>query len=191
MKIYFDGCSWTQGAELKDINKRYSKIISNHYKAEEYNIAENGGCNRRIVRNILDHNIDDFDLFVIQMTMHSRTEYYDGDLQKFIAVKTAIPHHLSEEKRNYWSEYYEKIYQKKYGVTDEKIYYNLIKKILRDKKHIIVTCARESHVPFDIDISLLLSNNKRSNFLRTRGQHPNILGHKLIAETLINLIDKT
>ena len=112
MKIYFDGCSWANGAELKNIDNRYSKIISNYYKAEEYNIAENGGCNRRIVRNILDHNIDDFDLFVIQMTMHSRTEWYDEDKKKFREVKTALPRDLSDEEKKYWTTYYEKIYHK-------------------------------------------------------------------------------
>ena len=207
MKIYYDGCSWTWGAELEDKDKRYSKIMSNHYKAEEYNIAERGGCNRRIVRNILDHNIDDFDLFVIQMTMQSRTEWYDEDEKKFKAVKASLPSYLSDEERKYWHAYYEKIYHKKYGITDEKIYYNLLREILRDKKHTIVTCARESFVPFDMDISLDLYDNKKrhaihkqwgdrppyprlKNYLTT-GNHPNELGHKIIAQMLTNYLDKT
>ena len=41
MKIYFDGCSWTWGAELKDpYQSRYSKIISDKLGAEEYNISK-------------------------------------------------------------------------------------------------------------------------------------------------------
>lgn len=207
MKIYYDGCSWTWGDELEDKDKRYSKIISNHYKAEEYNIAESGGCNRRIVRNILDHNIDDFDLFVIQMTMQSRTEWYDEDEKKFRAVKASLPSHLSDEERKYWHAYYEKIYHKKYGIADERIFYYLLREILRDKKHIIVTCSRESFVPYDMDISLDLYDNKKrhaihkqwgdkppypslKNYL-ARGNHPNELGHKIIAEMLTNYLDKT
>lgn len=207
MKIYYDGCSWTWGAELEDKDKRYSKIMSNHYKAEEYNIAERGGCNRRIVRNILDHNIDDFDLFVIQMTMQSRTEWYDEDEKKFTAVKASLPSYLSDEERKYWHAYYEKIYHKKYGITDEKIYYNLLREILRDKKHTIVTCTRESFVPFDMDISLKLQDTKsRIEVFKSWDykvpyptyrqcmapmNHPNELGHKIIAEMLINYLDKT
>ena len=52
MKIYFDGCSHTWGSELTDLNSRYSKIICNHYGAEEYNIAERGGSDKRMVRNL-------------------------------------------------------------------------------------------------------------------------------------------
>ena len=138
--------------------------------------------------------------------MQSRTEWYDEDEKKFRAVKAQLPSHLSDEERKYWHAYYEKIYHKKYGITDEKIYYNLLRKILQDKKHMIFTCARESFVPFDMDISLDLYDNKKrhaihnqwgdkppyprlKNYLTT-GNHPNELGHKIIAQMLINFIDK-
>ena len=54
MKIYFDGCSWTWGAELKDpYQSRYSKIISDKLGAEEYNISKCGASNNRITRQLL------------------------------------------------------------------------------------------------------------------------------------------
>ena len=41
MKIYFDGCSWTHGTELENKKKtRFSKLISDYYNAEEYNLGE-------------------------------------------------------------------------------------------------------------------------------------------------------
>ena len=57
MKIYFDGCSWTWGAELEDpYQSRFSKIISDKLGAEEYNISKRGASNHRIVRQLLvDH----------------------------------------------------------------------------------------------------------------------------------------
>ena len=94
MKIYFDGCSWTKGAELEneivegfskvDDRKmlqnrlRFSKLLCDELGAEEYNFAVSGGSNDRIVRNLLvEHNIEDYDLAVIQMTFPVRTEFYN------------------------------------------------------------------------------------------------------------------
>ena len=208
MKIYFDGTSWTEGDCLENPSEmRFSKIICDHYGAEEYNISKSGGCNRAIARNILEHNLDDYDIFIIQMVNYSRTEWYDEDQKKFRQVKPTIPKSFSEELKNYWNTYYEKIYHKQYGITDEKIYYNLLRKTLQDKKHMIVTCARESHVPFDMDISLNLYDDRKrhafhknvykNNFIRdlknylTTANHPNKLGHEMIAEMLINYLDKT
>ena len=60
MKIYFDGCSWTEGAELKDPHQsRYSKIICDKLGAEEYNISKSGAGNDRMVRQLLvDHKLN-------------------------------------------------------------------------------------------------------------------------------------
>ena len=79
MKIYFDGCSWTRGAELENPEEeRYSKLLCNELGAEEYNIAVSGGSNDRIVRNLLvENNIEDYDIAVIQMTFPPRTEFFN------------------------------------------------------------------------------------------------------------------
>jgi len=78
MKIYFDGCSWTRGAELENPEEeRFSKLLCNEFDAEEVNLAINGGSNDRIVRNLLvENNIEDYDLAVIQMTFPVRTEFF-------------------------------------------------------------------------------------------------------------------
>ena len=76
MKIYFDGCSWTQGTELENQEEeRYSKLICNHLGAEENNLGYGGGSNDRIVRNLLvENNIEKYDAAFIQMTFPARTE---------------------------------------------------------------------------------------------------------------------
>ena len=80
MKIYFDGCSWTKGSHLKNnLEERFSRLVCDHFGAEEYNIAKGGGSNDRIIRNlIVENNIEEYDLAVIQMTYPARTEYYSG-----------------------------------------------------------------------------------------------------------------
>ena len=79
MKIYFDGCSWTRGAELQNPEEeRYSKLLCNELGAEETNLAVSGGSNDRIVRNLLvENNIEDYDIAVIQMTFPVRTEFFN------------------------------------------------------------------------------------------------------------------
>ena len=79
-KIYFDGCSWTKGIELKNpLEERYSKLICDEIGAEEINFAMGGGSNDRIIRNlVVENNIEEYDYAVIQMTFPARTEYWEG-----------------------------------------------------------------------------------------------------------------
>jgi hypothetical protein len=78
MRIYFDGCSWTKGAELENKEEeRFSKLVADYFDAEECNIAMAGGSNDLIVRNMLvNHKIEEYDLVVIAMTFPARTEYH-------------------------------------------------------------------------------------------------------------------
>ena len=80
MKIYFDGCSWTKGGNLNNkLEERFSRLVSDHFGAEETNLASSGGSNDKIIRNlIVESNIEEYDLAVIQMTYPARTEYYSG-----------------------------------------------------------------------------------------------------------------
>ena len=87
MRIYFDGCAKTGGySRTGRIDKRYPKLLCEKLGAEEYNIAQRNGNNKRIVRNLLEHNLSDFDLFVIQMTKRNRFEYYDREERSWISI---------------------------------------------------------------------------------------------------------
>ena len=81
MKILFTGCSITWGDELTDReNTRYSRLVSNHYGAEEVNIAWNGISNDRIVRESITYlDKNPVDLIVIQFTLHTRSEWFGKD----------------------------------------------------------------------------------------------------------------
>ena len=91
MKIYFDGCSWTRGAELQNPEEeRYSKLLCNELGAEETNLAVSGGSNDRIVRNLLvENNIEDYEyeskksvlvknkIFLVKLDFHLVLFYTD------------------------------------------------------------------------------------------------------------------
>jgi len=87
MRIYFDGCAKTGGYSRTDrIDRRYPKLLCEKLGAEEYNLAQRNGSNKRIVRNLLDHDLSQYDLFVIQMTKKNRFEYFDKNKKIWISV---------------------------------------------------------------------------------------------------------
>ena len=55
MKFLFSGCSYCAGAELKKPEtSRYSRIVSEHFKAKEINVAKNGHSNHAIIYDAYD-----------------------------------------------------------------------------------------------------------------------------------------
>ena len=249
MKIYFDGCSFTYGSELKDrLKSRYSRLLCDHFDAEEYNIARGGGSNRRIARNLLEHDLSQYDMVVLQMTKRQRTEYYSyGHWQRVSWAKVVkfgmlsrnqgkmysmkdgkvvetewntrkqnssvfwgrsekndkledpkeIQHKVNKWKnkslsdsdtnykrymkdRDYWETYYREIYNDDYGRSEEKIYYNLFKGMLKDKPHVILSIEAEPEVPVDFIIG--------RNIPRVRSKHdshPNEEGHQIICQEIL------
>tara|TARA_R100001463_G_scaffold37321_2_gene80169 strand:+ start:698 stop:1276 length:579 start_codon:yes stop_codon:yes gene_type:complete len=160
MKIYFDGCAKTYGAAVQhNIKQRYSTLLCDKLGAEEYNIAIAGNSNRRIVKNLIENDLSKYDLFVIQMTKRYRSpkelislcylEHYNlKNLYKSRGFQNR--HLLSEEEKQQWENYYNKIYKDKMGIIDEKISFHAIKSLLKNKKHVIIFMGNhECDVPVD------------------------------------------
>ena len=96
MNILFHGCSITYGDELTNrIQERYSRLVSKHYDAKEENLAWNGISNDRIVRETLTYldKVVDIDVVVIQFTVFNRLEWFDkeGFQQDMNVKKTRHP----------------------------------------------------------------------------------------------------
>ena len=185
MKIYFDGCSFTYGSDLKDkFRTRYSRLVCNYYNAREYNLAKGGGCNRRIARNLLEHNLSEYDIIILQMTKRQRTEYYDGEWKRVGLNKV-----LRKNVENFWMSYYKDIYTEEYGITDEKIYYNLFRSMLKDKPHVILSIEGEPSVPVDFHIG---KNIPRVDVVKAghhrNNRHPNEEGHQLICKGICDIL---
>ena len=92
MKIYFDGCAKTGGFSRTGdrADERYPKLLCKKLNAEEYNLANRNGNNRRIIRNLLEHDLSQFDLFIIQMTKRNRFEYFDKKTRNWVSVGRQI-----------------------------------------------------------------------------------------------------
>jgi len=198
MKILYNGCSITWGDELTDReNQRYSRLVSNHYNAEEVNLASNGISNDRIVREsiaYLDKN--SVDLIVVQFTLHTRIEWFKKD-------GSILDMHI-HQKRHPAPFYYKWIFNDYNGI--ENMWKNLV---LFD-----TYCTQKGirYIPLLADHhqkELELKNNWQElyhgkslthlhrgvlkgyipeNFTLSNN-HPSVIGHKVIAEKIIELID--
>ena len=194
MRVYFDGSSWTAGAELENREDRYSTIIANHYGTEEYNISKGGASNNRICRQLLlDNNIKDFDVAVIQMSMASRTEWYNPEKGfediRPVSKRSEYP----TDWKEHWWYYYKHVYDDNYGNIYEKMFVTAIQD--HCKVHnvplILLTCrdvdsnkykSLSTEVKFDIDMNA-------DRYPKAKYGHLNKEGHALLAKDLIKMIE--
>lgn len=208
MKIYFDGCSFCWGAELKDpYQSRYSKIICDRLGAEEYNISKKGASNSRIVRQLLvDHkNICDFDLVIVQLTYPQRQEYYDKEKKKFVnnrnwegvarlsleqlrEVKYCKKHRklLLENAEldpvdKAWLDYYRYVYEDEYGDAYEDMHVTAIRSYCKANSVplILATTKKKKHSKLSYDIYC-------GDVPRAKGGHPNEEGHAINASQILD-----
>ena len=208
MKIYFDGCSYTEGIGYLGedyLDKRWSKLLCTKLGAEEYNISESGGSNQRILRNIsTTHYNDTYDIAIIQLTFPSRTEFYNGE--RFKSINSHIVRRgdgsyfiLQADARGlkkhngsssaYWKIYYERIYDDMYGETMEQMVYNSVKSIFKEKntKLILLSCYENTKLNYDITITpqtYPVVGNVNGKF----NHHPSVDAQKLIANDIYNLL---
>tara|TARA_B100001093_G_scaffold403630_1_gene391624 strand:+ start:3028 stop:3681 length:654 start_codon:yes stop_codon:yes gene_type:complete len=210
MKIYFDGCSWTQGTELENQEEeRYSKLICNHLGAEENNLGYGGGSNDRIVRNLLvENNIEKYDAAFIQMTFPARTEYlnYDSNLiSKWIKVspKWKFTRWLHEDSKDgkgddnfqyytninvpitdghakFWRHYYTRVANLRYFQTKEKIHLETIRNTCKAKGVPLVLSTINNFSNLEFDYVMI----QKKATSAPKG-HPNKFGHQIIANDLL------
>lgn len=197
MKIYFNGCSYTWGAELEyPLQSRFSKLVCNHFNAEEINLSYCGKSNDAILRECLSDD-NHYDLAIVSSTMPARTEYYDNTTWQRVNVKPSKKVMgvndnqrgalISIEQPNsdhleFWKYYFTHIVNDTYEHNKDMIFYKTIKSYYKSKNIplIILTIYKSSKMNYDITMW-----NKKYPQARI---HPNELGHELIASDLINII---
>lgn len=191
MKIYFDGSSFAYGSELENKEDRYSNIIADYFGADEYNISKGGASNNRMCRQLLiDHNIEDFDVAVIQMSMAARTEWYNSE-KGFEDIRPSTKMGTGVWKEHWWY-YYRNVYDDIYGNVYEQMFSTAIRDHckIRGVPLILATCrtanpSKYTCIPttfkFDIDMNA-------DKYPKATYGHPNKQGHSLIAKDIIQMI---
>ena len=108
MKLYFNGCSFTYGDELKNPQQgAWPTLVSSQLKCNFLNDAVPGGTNDRTVyKTIL--NIDNYDYFFIAWTLYARfTEYNPID-----NFEINFNPQLNLDPSSHYSDYLKKNYSK-------------------------------------------------------------------------------
>ena len=177
MKFYFDGCSNTWGSELaKPEVSRYSKLVSDFFSAEEHNVARRGGSDKRVLRNLLETDLSQYDYVIVQLSCKNRTEFWNEEKQTWMQVRKP------PRRKNWWHYYFANIYTEKLGDINQLMCYHAMKNVLKDKKHLIIGISMRGHIiraPVDINFT---------NHRIAPGGHPNKEGHKQIANEIIKCI---
>ena len=203
MKFYFDGCSHTWGAELAEPEVfRYSRLVSDYFGAEEYNIARRGGSDKRVLRNLIETDLSEYDYVIVQLTCRSRTEFWCDRNKSWFQIKNPVRvlkdgrmkertnTYLDEDQKFFWKNYWKHIYTEKLGHINQLTYYHAMRNLLKDKKHLIIGISGHGSVvqaPVDIHFTNFESNSSIKYKTAPAG-HPSKEGHKQIAEEIIKCI---
>ena len=198
MKIYFDGCSNTWGSELEEPEEsRYSRLVSDHFGAEEHNVSKRGSSDKRMIRNLLETDLEPYDYIIVQMTCKNRTEYWCNIKKKWKQLKMDPGSLFKRENKKIngsfdWIDYFKNVYTEKLGHINQLTYYHAMKNVLKDKKHLIIGINGWGHVT-KAPVDMQFTNFKCSNSIKYEtapGGHVNKEGHKIIAEEIIKHIEK-
>ena len=214
MKFYFDGDSFTFGGGLDKIfnadptKYRWSKLVCDHFGAEEINISKSGASNERILRQFFaeDRNFEQYDCIFIQLTCSFRYEWWSNERNKWINSGLPLQQTLrypgdrflkfrkellEKERRRYGEGYNEwetyratHILSDKDAMTKELVAYNSIKSHLEliGKPFFLSALTNYNHIKYDYDFN-------KENFDRiVNDGHPSILGHKQIAKKVIHKV---
>jgi len=182
--IYYDGCSWTHGAES---TKRFCDLVGKPY----VNRATGGSSNQRIVRHLQEEDMSQYDLAIIQMTFPSRTEYYDAKFPKSekgwvkVGMQQAIrPYgelkrhqYWTKDEYNFWRYYYQNVYTDELGHLLERTHYEFIKSFVKIPL-ILTTINSNTKLSFDVHLD-------RLDLPKYDGYHPDAKGHAIIAESIL------
>ena len=199
MKIYFDGCSWTQGAELENPEEeRYSRLICDKLGAEETNLSIVGGSNDRIVRNLLYENtIVSYDLAIIQMTFPTRTEYWDDkwikvsakhNYNRWLYGENGDIRRIAEkfsDHNQFWKYYYTNVASEELFRVKENIHKQTITNHCKVNDVPLILCSINTWSKLHFDYMMKVNSETRAE----KG-HPNRLGHQKIAENVIKLVPR-
>ena len=179
MKFYFDGCSWTYGGGLEEhshsLDCRWSKLVSNLFGAEEFNIAEGGASLSTVIRHLftgkyrqIEFDVKDFDVFFIQIPNLAWEEYYSE------------PAHAWRRHKPDWG------YSEKHQRLKEKISKYTIRSFVSDLgKPLFLSYLPPKIYAMDYDLYF----SKGYKYARLPEGHPNPTGHRQIADDVIKKLE--
>jgi len=197
VRLYFGGGSDVNGAELGTdwndrLSLRFSKLVSNNFYAEEYNVSVGGGGNHRTVRQLLTdfRPISSYDAVIIGMTSKYRTEYHDGKDWKRVKVigntpsKWWLENKLStqKEERDFWREYF-RIHSDEFFTFNERMYHTTIKNYCKLHNVPLILIGRREISDLEFDFCF-----DEPWISKAPKGHPDEAGHRAIADRINSIL---
>ena len=205
MFLYFNGCSYTYGAELENIeDKRFSTLVSKHFNADHLNDAARGSSNDTIVRKtfeFLENNKCDYGIII--MTHFHRIELANPITNRLSSLRARKPQCRSFYERYYNDEVGSINYYRNRFLLEQEFSRrgiplillqindvsgdNVYKRMCDGKLPTITRSPRE-------DCKTLLGHGQNPKYFYHKGKnrldsHFNVDGHRKVADFIINQID--
>ena len=207
--LFFCGDSNTYGEELqgiednhqKRIDLRYSSLVSKKLDKTHENISQSGACNDWIVKTVVEwfESGNTCETAIIQFSNPSRWGWYDerGEYQNR-GSKNTTDNFLSENMKNAHSAYYKSVWTEKLALDNYWKNMFFLKNYLRGKCKVIwMTLGRLPrgnnfwrdlcHPYYIGEHKWIVDGNKCPKYDKPgfTGTHPNAVGHKNIANYLL------
>ena len=213
MKFYFDGDSFTYGGglgnklHLDPAKYRWSKLVCDHFGAEEINASSSGACNETVMRNLFHKPTTKvYDFYFLQTTVPIRGEFYE-DRDK-IWMRYGLYANLESRCIERWGPVdgpkfadwiqfrFGRMFSDHGARTQETIVYNSFKAYVasvgRLKRSFFSTLLlpNETDNKYDIHFGV---RSSRTGLVFERipyDGHPSVEGHKTIAKYVIDIVSE-
>ena len=225
MKFYFDGDSFTYGGGLERIgivreDVRWSKLVCDHFGAEEVNLSYGGACNEKVMRHLFTKPPTEvYDFYFLQTTIPIRGEFYDRRKKRWIGYSHECGKHgnLLDKCKSRWGRVegpkfadwinfgLSRIYTDELGKTRETVALNAMKAY-------VASVGRSNRSFFSTLLKPTETDNKYDMYFKgthdaERGEcewppglfrydkipndgHPSVEGHKTIAKYVIDIVSE-
>ena len=216
LKFYFDGDSFTNGVGLESKeDHRWSKLVCDHFGAEEINLSHGGACNEKVMRHLFAKPTTEvYDFYFLQTTIPIRGEFYDRKKNRWIGYSHECGTHgnlldkcisrwgrVEGPKFAQWIDFgLSRIYTDELGKTRESVAYHAMKAYL-------ASIGRSDRSFFSTLLKPTQTDNKYDMYFRgthdaecywppglfhydkiPNDGHPSIEGHKTIAKYVIDIV---
>jgi hypothetical protein len=216
LKFYFDGDSFTNGVGLESKEDyRWSKLVCDHFGAEEINLSHGGACNEKVMRHLFAKPTTEvYDFYFLQTTIPIRGEFYDRKKKRWVGYSHECGKHgnlldksisrwgrVEGPKFAQWIDFgLSRIYTDELGKTRESVAYHAMKAY-------VASIGRSDRSFFSTLLKPTQTDNKYDMYFRgthdgeyewppglfrydkiPNDGHPSIEGHKTIAKYVIDIV---
>lgn len=215
LKFYFDGDSFTYGGglgkrlHLDPTKYRWSKLVCDHFGAEEINASSSGACNETVMRNLFHKPTTKvYDFYFLQTTVPIRGEFYDDRKKRWMRYGFSGYDDLESRCIDRWGLVegpkfadwirfrFGRMFSDYGARTQESIVYNSFKAYVASVGRLersffsTLLTPQETDNKYDIHFGMQSSRTGLVFDRIPNDGHPSVEGHKTIAKYVIDIVSE-